>query len=256
MQSLIVPKTKAKIISLKDRTKTMLKNELTLRNPLRMMGYETDEILPEGKIGAVLAPAGVGKTALLVQLAINAMLRNINVLHISLDEPVRKVSLWYKELFGHLATQHQVTHVNQLWDDMASHRFIMTFRVEGFSVPKLEERLTDLSEQGIFSPRMVIMDGLPLGETTKQVLFALKNLTRKQKLSAWLAIHTSSHKSESITGEGMDPLADLMTLLDVVLEIEPQGQTVCIHALKGAPTDSPYPSIFLDPSTMLMKETP
>lgn len=255
MQPLIVPKTKAKIISLKDRTKTMLKNDLALRNPLRMIGYKNDEILPEGGIGAVLAPAGVGKTALLVQLAINAMLRNINVLHISLDEPVRKVSLWYKELFGHLATQHQVAHMNQLWDDMASHRFIITFRVEGFSVPKLEERLADLSEQGIFSPRLVIMDGLPLGETTKQVLFALKNLARKQGLSVWLAIHTS-HKEEFVAGGEMDALADLTTLLDVVFEIEPQGQAVCIHALKGAPSDSPSASIFLDPSTMLMKETP
>jgi ATP/maltotriose-dependent transcriptional regulator MalT len=42
----------------------------------------------------VLAPAGVGKTAFLVQLALNAMLQEKNVLHISLDEPVTKVSLW------------------------------------------------------------------------------------------------------------------------------------------------------------------
>ena len=57
----------------------MLKNDLILRNPLRLMGYETDDILPEGGFGAVLARAGVGKTSFIVQLALNAMLRNKNV---------------------------------------------------------------------------------------------------------------------------------------------------------------------------------
>ena len=51
----------------------MLKKELILRNPLRQLGFETEDILPAGAIGAVLAHAGVGKTALLVQLALNGM---------------------------------------------------------------------------------------------------------------------------------------------------------------------------------------
>ena len=81
----------------------MLIEELILRNPLRQLGFETEEILPVGGFGAVLAHAGVGKTALLVQLAINSMLRNRKVLHISLNDPVNKVNLWYNELFHHLA---------------------------------------------------------------------------------------------------------------------------------------------------------
>ena len=51
----------------------------------------TEDILPQGGFGAVLARAGVGKTALLVQLALNTMLRDKNVLHISLNDPVNKV---------------------------------------------------------------------------------------------------------------------------------------------------------------------
>ena len=60
---------------------------------------------PAGGFGAVLAHAGVGKTALLVQLALNSMLRSRNVLHVSLNDPVNKVNLWYSELFHHLAGQ-------------------------------------------------------------------------------------------------------------------------------------------------------
>ncbi|MBW2600630.1 MAG: cytoplasmic protein, partial [Deltaproteobacteria bacterium] len=43
----------------------MLKKDLILRNPLRLIGYEGDDILSDGQFGAVLARAGVGKTAFL-----------------------------------------------------------------------------------------------------------------------------------------------------------------------------------------------
>ena len=53
----------------------MLRNDLITRNPLRLMGHESEEILVQGGFGALLARAGVGKTAFLVQLSLNALLR-------------------------------------------------------------------------------------------------------------------------------------------------------------------------------------
>ena len=35
----------------------MLKKELALQNPLKLMGYETENIFPKGGFGAVLARA-------------------------------------------------------------------------------------------------------------------------------------------------------------------------------------------------------
>jgi flagellar biosynthesis GTPase FlhF len=63
------------ICYMRERNIHMLKNELILKNPLRRMGYESDDILNNGEFGAVMARAGVGKTAFLVQLALNSMLR-------------------------------------------------------------------------------------------------------------------------------------------------------------------------------------
>jgi hypothetical protein len=143
----------AEVIHIKERYFTMLKKDLILRNPLRVMGHENDDILSAGEFGAVLARAGVGKTAFLVQLSLNALLRGKNVLHISLADPVNKVSLWYKEVFNLIADQYKVDQINQLWESVLPHRFIMTFRVEGFSVPKLQERLADLTNKTSSRPR-------------------------------------------------------------------------------------------------------
>ncbi|HNS55190.1 MAG TPA: AAA family ATPase, partial [Syntrophales bacterium] len=154
----------------------MFKKDLILRNPLRSLGRQGEEILEPGRFGAVLAPAGVGKTAFIVQLALNAMLREKNVLHISLDEPVTKVSLWYEKLFQDLTGRSRWSKLDGVLEDLLPHRFIMTFQVEGFTVPKLEERLTDLTAQNIFHPEMVLIDGFPFGEAARERLMALKLL--------------------------------------------------------------------------------
>ena len=159
----------------------MLKTDLILRNPIQYLGGQSEDVLASGQFGGVLARAGVGKTALMVQIALNSMLHERNVLHVSLNQPVNKTNLWYREVFGHVARQFNVPQPESLWESLLPHRFIMTFRTEGFSVPKLEERLTDLVEQKIFVPRMLIVDGLSFDEPLRDSLAGLKHYRPSQR---------------------------------------------------------------------------
>ena len=153
----------------------MMKKDLLLRNPLHQLGLTSEDSLPDGSFGAVLARAGIGKTAFLVQIALHTMLRDRNVLHISLDDPVEKVTLWYREVFNLLAEKRNVQVSAPLWDDLLPRRFIMTFKVEGFSVPKLKERMTDLMEQNIFRPHTLIVDGVPFDSDVRGLIEDLKD---------------------------------------------------------------------------------
>lgn len=253
MQSSIAVKRKATVLHLKDRNIRMLKKELILRNPLQLMGYEEEDIIPAGGFGAVLAHAGTGKTALMVQIALSTMLRGKNVLHISLQDPVTKVSLWYKELFDDLTKLYNVAQISQFWESILPHRFIMTFKVDGFSAPRLEERITDLTEQGIFAPQMVIIDGLHFNETVRKTLTELKALAGKRGLHVWFAVHTHRHE-EAVPGAMPKPLQGVDDLFDVALQLRPSGKDIHIIALKGAPSASSQQALILDPSTMLIKD--
>jgi len=244
----------AEIVELKDRSMRMLKKELILRNPLRQMGYEEDEIIPEGGFGAVLARAGVGKTALLVQLALNMMLRGRKVLHVSLLDPVNKVDLWYRELLGCLAAQYQVGQVRTLWEEILPLRFIMTFKVEGFSVPRLEERMNDLIEQGIFRPEIIIMDGLIFDEKSIPALKELKKIIDRLSMRAWFTVHV--HRTVKTDADGNPrPLLPADELFDVALLLVTEGNEMHIRDLKSSQTPFPRPVLILDPATMLIKET-
>jgi hypothetical protein len=232
----------------------MLKKELILQNPLRFIEAETEDILSEAGFGAVLARAGVGKTALLVQLALHTLLKGKYVLHISLDDPVNKISLWYKEVFRHLTRSYDSKKTNKLWEDLLPHRFIMTFKVEGFSVPKLEERLTDLEEQNIFSPQMVLIDGFHFNETARTSLSDLKRLARTHSLHVWFSVKTHRHETSEPSGIPSS-LSDVSDLFDIMIQLQPEGKNIHVITLKGGPADSERPALFLDPATMLVKDT-
>ncbi len=244
---------RAMVIKLKERSLNMLKNDLILRNPLRLMGRENEAIMPEGGFGAVMARAGVGKTALIVQVALNTMLQDKNVLHVSLDDPVEKVSLWYQEVFGALTHQYHVRQLKELWESIQINRFIMTFKVDRFSVPKLGERVKDLTEQQIFNPHMVIIDGLPFDEQLRAPLEGLKEFSLKNRLHLWFTVTTHRHEAPGASGLPiqLEPVADLF---DCAIQLQPEGKTIHIRCLKGADGHAQGADQVLDPSTMLIQE--
>ncbi|MBW2650056.1 MAG: cytoplasmic protein [Deltaproteobacteria bacterium] len=230
----------------------MLKKDLITRHPLGLQGDETD-VISSGEFGAVLSRAGVGKTAFLVQLALNTMLRDKNVLHISLSDPVDKITLWYKELFNHLAQRYAFEQAGQLWESLLPHRFIMTFRVAGFSVPRLKERLADLTGQDIFHPDMVIIDGLKFNESARECLADLKKLAEEQSFHAWFSVHTHRHEETSSDSIPL-PLLDVEDLFDIALQLQPVGTDIHVKPLKGpSKVISGLSPLVLDAASMLIK---
>lgn len=244
-----------KLIRLRNRSYAMLKNDLVHRNPLYHLHNSGIHRIDAGCFGAVIARAGVGKTAFMVQLALDAILQGRNVLHISLTEPIQKVSLWYDEVFQHLTRPYRIEQIERLWEDILPHRFIMTFKAEGFSVPKLEERMTDLTEQGIIQPQIVILDGLSFDNIEIDTLQELKRFIGAQKLSLWFTVRTHRHE-EPWPGDLPRQLISVSDLFDAVIQLAPTEEGVHIRAIKpeSTATGEPIPPLVLDPTTMLVKQ--
>ena len=229
----------------------MLKKDLILRNPLRILGTQEEEPLKEGAFGAVLAKAGVGKTAFLVQLALDNLLKGRNVLHISLTQPVRKVCLWYEEVFNNIAGEYRLKNTSELWETILPHRFIMTFRADDFSVSKLEERLNDLTEQGIFFPQLVIIDGLSFQEGVRDILAELKIVAREQGFPVWFAVKVQPEENLE-TGGPPETVGDVSDLFQFLIGLTPSKKEINITVIKGD-VDENAPPMFLDPATLLIK---
>ena len=231
----------------------MLKKDLILRNPISLLGSPDEEIPQKGQFGAILARAGVGKTALMVQMALSSLLQNRNVLHISLRDPVGKVSLWYEEVFRNVAAKYEIGEMVSLWESILTHRFIMTFQVEGFTAPKLQERIEELSEQGIFFPQMMLIDGLPFEGDIRGSLENLKEIAQRQGLPVWFTVRT--HRDQSPGPDGFPPqMQGVLDLFDVVVQLQPVKDSVRLMLVKGGGDRAASPHLQLDPSTMLVTD--
>ncbi len=230
----------------------MPENNFNFQNPLMRMGFENDDILPEGGFGAVLARAGVGKTSFLVQMALYTMFRKKHILHISLDDHVNKISLWYKEVFKNFAQKHNISSINQVWETLLPHRLIMTFKVDSFTLPRFKERLTDLIEQKIFLPNVILIDGLEFNSTSSELLTELKEIAQKHGLRIWFTVRIHRHEDPGSDGIPVQ-IADAIDLFDTALQLQPEGKDVHVKVLKGVGNTAPA-DLLIDPATMLMME--
>lgn len=230
----------------------MLKKSLIIRDPLKLLGLETDQTFQEKGCGAIFARAGVGKTALLVQLAINSLLQEKPVLHISLKEPVDKVDLWYKEVFQNITKLNEISSTNRLWDEILPYRFIMTFESSSFSLERLMRKIEELRSQDIFTPKLIMIDGFSITDADPAALDELKEFAWANGFTIWFTIR--GHRGESQTPDAfsskfVDQYGDFF---DVILQLSPEKDQIQIKPLKKETENQPL--LFLDPSTLLIRE--
>ena len=207
------------------------------------------QAIPPGSFGAIFARAGVGKTALLVQLAVAGMLRGQNILHISTQDPVDKVDLWYREVFQRLSQERPHTGITRTGDNLLRHRFIMTFETETFSVEKLRKRVNELISQEIFTPSIILIDDFDFQKVTEAAVAGLKTFVNENNLAFWFTVRT--HRDEAV-GENKIPvrLAPVIGWFDMMIRLEPESERIFVRQVDG---ENDRDVFFLDPSTLLIR---
>jgi hypothetical protein len=228
-------------------------NELIVNNPLRALGLEDKA---DGKVqammGLVMARAGLGKTAILVQFALDCMLLGNKVLHVSIGEGVDKTRTWYDDILSLLTDGEKIESI----PEVMKNRMIMTFKESSFSKALLEERLDDLVQQNIYKPECLIIDGYDFDNNDKKSLEDLRDFMNERGLKMiWFS--AVSHRGDTrVSLDGVPaPCHEVDSLFDTVLLINPEGDAMKLDIVKcDSCSVDPGSTLMLDPSTMLIKQ--
>jgi hypothetical protein len=234
----------------------MGKKNLVMNNPLRVLGLEK-KVKENGLgMGLVMARAGLGKTAILVQIALDSMLWGDKVLHVSIGESFDKTRIWYDDILGLMAAEEKSESFQTTLAEIMPNRMIMTFKESSFSQAKLEERLDDLVQQNIYKPVCLVIDGYDFQTGTHAALEEFKEFMVRHGLKMIWFSATTHREDERKSPLGVPaPCHDIDDLFDVVLMLEPKGDAIDLKILKcencavGSET-----SLTLDPSTMLIQK--
>jgi hypothetical protein len=224
---------------------------LVKQNPLRVLKLAGND----RKMGLIMARTGLGKTALLVQIALESILRGKRVLHISIGESLDKTKLWYDDMLQAVLQECPVAKPHELIDMVRQHRMIMTFKVGAFDRQRLEERLHDLIQQNIFTPDCVVIDGFDFTATDHAKLEDVKKLMEELRLQTWFSA-TSHRDDPRVSPSGVPaPCHEQDDLFENVILLKPEQDHVVLQILrdKGKKVDEAS-HLGLDPVTMMVRQ--
>ncbi|MDA3791466.1 MAG: hypothetical protein PF503_23590 [Desulfobacula sp.] len=230
----------------------MLKKDLISKSPVsKAIGIE---ILNQGRFGAVLSRAGVGKTSFLVQIALAQLLNDKKILHISLDESIEKINLRYNDAYtnlvdsiGYVDPQKAV----RLWEDINLNKVGISYNESTFDTKKINDYLKSFKKADLDLPSTMIIDGLNFDKDVSGILEELENLNKEFSIFTWFSMKT--HREEKLSQDGYPSQLDAYKeRFDKAIILQPVEDKIEAVILKdGDKTDQRYK---LDPATMMIVE--
>jgi len=226
----------------------LYKKFLNARSPLRLLEKGLHGGLGVGNLGVVLAGHGVGKTAFLVGVGLDELLRAGRVLHVCLDHTVAHVRAHYDTVFEELAASTHLENGRELHAEIDRHRSIRVYPPNGLTASKLRDAVKFEIDAGA-KPSLLILEGLDCQTLAQDELAEIKALATELAAEVWIS---SPVAEERVTGLPAR-LRSLGPLISVVLALEPGDGVVGLRALKDH--ESPDPTalhVALDPRTLLL----
>lgn len=215
-------------------------HELDERNPVRSLNQYLGGPIGRGEVAFIAAPAGVGKSVLLVHVALDRLLLGRNVLHVALSDTVDHVRAHYDQVFRAASGRVHATERAAAMVAAERHRMIHTWQGRSFSAEALERSLDLLSEMASFSPEMIVVDGAPPDEVAI-VAAGLARIAEQRQVAVWFTVRQ---------GEGLtDDL--LWGHVRVGLRLVPESSSVRINKLSRDGRTEELP-LSLDPATMVV----
>lgn len=238
----------------------MYRKEVNERSPMRVFEKSMHGGLGRGNLGVVCARPGVGKTPVIVQIALDDLLRDRKVLHISHEHAVDHVRAYYDEIFNDLAILSKLENPDAEKLDLERHRLIFSLMSQSLQNPpslrggrssmaKILETVTFAREVAHFVPDVIVIDHFDFDHATDEAVAALRALAKQSNVELWLSAHVEA--MPKAPGELPAPLDRFKDAIAVVVFLEPERDVVRLRLLKDHDsTDLADLHLRLDPHTM------
>jgi hypothetical protein len=207
-----------------------------------------------GKLGLVMARAGVGKTAVLTGIGVDAMLSGQKVLHVSLERTIDKIRDWYDEkLVEMLKHNKKLEHLSALQLTMERNRHIHTFVGQSYSVDRIRQTLDLLRDAMEFVPAVIILDRTEYTELNPDSIAELKTTAGEIGAELWMACRTHREGPQAKSGHLPPPADSFEDLVDVAFRLDPHDAKIRMQVLKDHDEVIRKDlNILLDPQTLLL----
>ena len=221
----------------------MIRTEMIERSPMRGFDRAMHGGLGRGRLGIVAARRGVGKTPFLVHIALDALLRERRVLHLSHEHTVDHVRAYYDEIFLDQAERSRLEQGEAVRLEIERLRLIYSTigyanaalpppSSEGWPIFKIVESVRFAREVANFSPELIIVDGLDFAQAHEAGVRALGEVAQLADAELWAAATVTEDAGRGSPAPLPAPLERFRGELGCVVFLEPDSDFVRPRLLK------------------------
>ncbi len=232
----------------------MLLSEMEQKSPVRILEKSTHGGVGKGNLGVFLSRPGVGKTACLVYIALDEIIRGNKVIHFGVEKTVEKVNVWYNEMSKNLVESFQLSNASELREKIEKNLIIMSYLNNSFCSEKMKSGLENAVQQGKFNPQVVIIDGFDFekpGLVEEVVTF--KRIAEEFGVEMWFS--GKIHRENMRVNERNIPCPydQFEDQLSVIVLLDPVQEAIFLRLLKDHDNPVANLHIKLDPKSLLVK---
>ena len=229
--------------------------ELNKISPLRVFDDAINGGLGKGNLGVIVSRHGVGKTACLVHLATDKLLRGENVIHVSFSGNVEHVMNWYKEVFKEIAELQSLDDAHNVYASILSNRVVMNFSQSQISIEKVLSSLKSLIEQGAFAADAILFFFFKLTIADEDDIVKIREFAKEMNLEVWFSVSPVNPEVEYDEYGVPETLQKYYPYIDVLVGLRYQDSIdkVLMTVVRAHGKDVSKPmQVRLDPKTMLI----
>jgi archaellum biogenesis ATPase FlaH len=231
----------------------VIKEDLIQRSPIKIFENSIHGGLKCGEIGVIAAPNGIGKTSVLVQIALYKLLQGQKVIHVSFNKHTDHVLAWYEDLFDEFVQKKNLENEVEVKDNIVRNRVLMNFNQEGMTSLQIIVSLRALIVEGGFKADTLVIDGFGFSRASEERLSKLKTFAKEVGLSIWY----SCSVNDGMFDDRRIPLIlkPFQNIVDVVITLEQKASHIELSVSKDRDFYPPDPlAMKLDPRTLLILE--
>ncbi len=233
----------------------MVKQELIQRSPVRVFEKSIHGGLKAGDIGVIASRKGVGKTAVLVQIALDKLFQGKKVIHVSFTQHTDYVIAWYEDIFAEIAKKKNLENAAEVKNELVKNRVLMNFNQDGVTSDQILRSLRAMIVDGGFKADALIIDGYDFSRSTVERIAGVKKFAVELGLEVWYTCTVSG--DDPVLDKRNIPLIlkDYLDVVDVVIVLEPKQDYIQFSVSKDRDTYSPSAlELKLDTKTLLIAE--
>jgi hypothetical protein len=233
----------------------MVKEELIQRSPVRIFEKSIHGGLKSGEIGIIAAPNGIGKTSVLVQIALDKLLQGKKVIHVSFNQHSDYVLAWYEDIFDEFTKKKNLENAQEVKNETVKNRVLMNFNQDGIAGDQILKSIRALIVDGGVKAEAIIIDGYDFYKIDKERLAKVKQFAGDLGLEIWYSCSVKGKSPQYDKKNIPLVIADYTDFIDVIIVLEPKPDHIELSVPKDrGSANSEHLGLKLDPRTLLILE--